>query len=85
MQEALGLGVIGIFVGKFAATLWALVFPKHIVLETGDAVRAFVMTLAICARRRAGDSCRARRRPRGSDRRVTPWPPPPNPPSSSKA
>ena len=49
MQEALGLGVIGFFVGKFAATLWAPVFPKYILLETGDAVRAFGMTLAICA------------------------------------
>jgi putative ABC transport system permease protein len=49
LQEALGLGVIGFFVGKFAATLWAPVFPKYILLETGDAVRAFAMTLAICA------------------------------------
>jgi hypothetical protein len=45
MQEALGLGVIGFFVGKFAATLWAPVFPKYILLETGDAVRAFAITL----------------------------------------
>lgn len=49
MQEALGLGVIGFFVGKFAATLWAPVFPKHVLLETNDAMRAFVFTLVICA------------------------------------
>ncbi|HUW27587.1 MAG TPA: ABC transporter permease [Sulfuriferula sp.] len=49
MQEALGLGVIGFFVGKFAATLWGPVFPKYVLLETGDALRAFVLTLVICA------------------------------------
>ncbi|MBW8370512.1 MAG: ABC transporter permease [Thiobacillus sp.] len=49
MQEALGLGVIGFFVGKFAATLWAPAFPKYVLLETGDAVRAFVLTLVVCA------------------------------------
>ncbi len=49
MQEALGLGVIGFFVGQFAATLWAPVFPKYILLETGDAVRAFVLALVVCA------------------------------------
>ncbi len=49
MQEALGLGVIGFFVGNIAATLWAPVFPKFILLESGDAGRAFVMTLIVCA------------------------------------
>lgn len=49
MQEALGLGFIGFFVGKFAATLWAPVFPKYVLLETADAGRAFVITLVICA------------------------------------
>ena len=49
MQEALGLGVIGFFVGKFAATLWAPAFPKYVLLENGDAVRAFVLTLVVCA------------------------------------
>jgi putative ABC transport system permease protein len=49
MQEALGLGVIGFFVGKFAATLWAPAFPKYVLLETGDAARAFVLTLVVCA------------------------------------
>ena len=49
VQEALGLGAIGFFVGKFAATLWAPAFPKYVLLETGDAVRAFVLTLVVCA------------------------------------
>jgi len=49
MQEALGLGFIGFFVGKFAATLWASAFPKYVLLETGDAIRAFALTLVICA------------------------------------
>jgi putative ABC transport system permease protein len=49
MQEALGLGVVGFFVGKFAATLWAPAFPKHVLLETSDAIRAFAITLVICA------------------------------------
>ena len=49
MQEALGLGVIGFFIGKFAATLWAPAFPKYVLLETGDAARAFVLTLVVCA------------------------------------
>ena len=49
MQEALGLGVIGFFVGKFAATLWAPAFPKYVLLESGDAVRAFMLTLVVCA------------------------------------
>ncbi len=49
MQEALGLGVIGFFVGKFAATLWAPAFPKYVLLENGDAARAFMLTLVVCA------------------------------------
>lgn len=49
MQEALGLGFIGFFVGKFAATLWAPVFPKYVLLQTNDAVVAFGLTLLICA------------------------------------
>jgi putative ABC transport system permease protein len=49
MQEALGLGIIGFLVGKFAATLWAPAFPKYVLLENGDAVRAFALTLVVCA------------------------------------
>ncbi len=49
LQQALGLGVIGFVVGKVAATLWAPIFPRNIVLETADAGRAIVAVLAICA------------------------------------
>ena len=37
LQQALGLGLIGFFVGKFAATLWGPVFPKYVLLLPGDA------------------------------------------------
>ncbi|MBX3591801.1 MAG: ABC transporter permease [Burkholderiaceae bacterium] len=49
LQQAIGLGLIGFVVGKVAATLWAPIFPRNIVLETGDAARAIVAVLAICA------------------------------------
>lgn len=49
LQQALGLGVIGFVVGKVAATLWAPVFPKYVLLESGDALRGFAVTLLICA------------------------------------
>ncbi|PUE50418.1 ABC transporter permease [Limnohabitans sp. 2KL-1] len=49
LQQALGLGVIGFVVGKVAATLWAPVFPKFVLLLTQDAVMGFVATLVICA------------------------------------
>ena len=48
-QEALGLGVLGFVVGKFAATLWAPAFPKYVLLETGDAFRALALTIVVCA------------------------------------
>lgn len=48
LQQALGLGAIGIVVGKLAATLWAPVFPRNVLLETGDAARALVAVLVIC-------------------------------------
>ncbi len=48
LQEAIGLGVIGFMVGKVAATVWAPIFPKHVLLEPGDAVRGFVAVLVIC-------------------------------------
>ena len=34
LQQALGLGLIGFIVGKIAATLWAPVFPKYVLLQT---------------------------------------------------
>jgi len=49
LQQALGLGAIGFVVGRVAAMLWAPVFPKYVLLETGDAGRAFVATMIICA------------------------------------
>ena len=49
LQEALGLGFIGFLVGKTAATLWAPLFPKFVLLEPGDAMSGFVAVMAICA------------------------------------
>ena len=48
MQQAVGLGVIGFFVGKVAATLWAPLFPKYVLLLPGDAVRGLMITAVIC-------------------------------------
>jgi putative ABC transport system permease protein len=48
LQQALGLGVIGFVVGKVAATLWAPVFPKFVLLHTQDAVLGFIATMLIC-------------------------------------
>jgi putative ABC transport system permease protein len=41
LQQALGLGLIGFVVGKVAATFWAPIFPKYVLLEPGDAVRGW--------------------------------------------
>ncbi len=49
LQQALGLGLIGFIVGKVAATLWAPIFPKYVLLESGDAVRGLVAVMLICA------------------------------------
>jgi putative ABC transport system permease protein len=49
LQQALALGLIGFVVGQTSATLWAPFFPKHVLLEPGDAVRGFVVTLIVCA------------------------------------
>jgi putative ABC transport system permease protein len=49
LQQALGLGLIGFFVGKISATLWAPVFPKYVLLETGDAVRGLAAVMIVCA------------------------------------
>ena len=49
LQQALGLGVIGFVVGKLAATLWAPVFPKFVLLQQGDALTGFGVTMLICA------------------------------------
>lgn len=49
LQQALGLGLIGFFVGKVAATIWAPIFPKFVLLESGDALTGFAITMLICA------------------------------------
>jgi putative ABC transport system permease protein len=49
LQQALGLGLIGFIVGKVAATVWAPIFPKYVLLEADDAVRGLVAVMLICA------------------------------------
>jgi putative ABC transport system permease protein len=49
LQQAMGLGLIGFAVGKIAATIWGPAFPKYVLLETGDAVRGFVIVMVVCA------------------------------------
>ncbi len=49
LQQAAGLGLIGFAVGKVAATLWAPIFPKYVLLVPGDAARGFAAVQAICA------------------------------------
>ncbi|MEZ5840823.1 MAG: ABC transporter permease [Hyphomicrobiales bacterium] len=48
MQQAVGLGLIGFAVGKIAATFWAPVFPKYVLLEPADSVRGFIAVVVIC-------------------------------------
>ncbi|MCM2290634.1 MAG: ABC transporter permease, partial [Sulfuritalea sp.] len=48
LQQALGLGLIGFVVGKISATLWAPAFPKYVLLESGDALRAFLIVMLVC-------------------------------------
>ena len=49
LQQALGLGLIGFEVGKVAATIWAPIFPKFVLLLTQDALAGLAATLPICA------------------------------------
>ena len=49
LQQAMGLGLIGFLVGKLAATLWAPVFPKYVLLLQSDALRGLGIVLLICA------------------------------------
>lgn len=49
LQQAMGLGLIGFMVGKIAATVWAPIFPKYVLLLTSDAITGLVATLVICA------------------------------------
>jgi putative ABC transport system permease protein len=48
VTEAVALGSIGFVVGKIAATAWAPIFPKSVLLEPGDALRGFAVAMAIC-------------------------------------
>ncbi len=48
MQQAIALGVIGFAVGKIAATFWAPVFPKYVLLQPVDSVIGFIAVLVIC-------------------------------------
>lgn len=49
LQQAMGLGAIGFVIGKVAATFWAPVFPKYVLLEPADAMRGLVAVMVICA------------------------------------
>ncbi len=48
MQQAVALGGIGFVVGKIAATFWAPVFPKYVLLQPLDSVIGFVAVIVIC-------------------------------------
>ncbi len=49
MQQSVALGLIGFVVGKITATLFmAPIFPKYVLLEPLDSVRAFVIIVIIC-------------------------------------
>jgi len=49
LQQALALGVIGFLVGRIAATLWAPIFPRYVLLLGEDTLRAFALTMVACA------------------------------------
>ncbi len=48
LQQAIGLGLIGFVVGKIAATFWAPIFPKYVLLESADSLRGLVAVIVIC-------------------------------------
>lgn len=48
MKQSIGLGLIGFVVGKIAATIWAPIFPKYVLLEPVDAVSGFIGIIVIC-------------------------------------
>ena len=49
LQQALGLGFIGFVVGKLAATFWAPLFPKYVLLLPDDAIKGFFLVMLMCA------------------------------------
>ncbi len=48
MQQAVGLGLLGFVVGKIAATFWAPIFPKYVLLMPGDSARGLIAVVVIC-------------------------------------
>ncbi len=48
MQQAVALGVIGFVVGKIAATYWAGIFPKYVLLLPGDSALGFMAVVLMC-------------------------------------
>ncbi len=48
LQQAVGLGLIGFVVGKIAATFWAPIFPKYVLLESADSLRGLAAVVVIC-------------------------------------
>ncbi len=48
LQQSLGLGMIGFVVGKIAATFWAPIFPKYVLLLPGDTARGLAAVTVIC-------------------------------------
>lgn len=48
-QQAVALGLIGFFVGKVVATLWAPYFPKYVLLLPGDSLLGLLATVVICS------------------------------------
>ncbi|MCC6245333.1 MAG: ABC transporter permease [Gemmatimonadaceae bacterium] len=48
LQQALGLGLIGFVVGKIAATFWAPIFPKYVLLVPRDSLTGFAVVMVIC-------------------------------------
>ncbi len=49
LQQALSLGLIGFVVGKTAATFWAPLFPKYVLLIPGDAILGFILVMLMCS------------------------------------
>jgi putative ABC transport system permease protein len=49
LQQALGLGLIGFLIGKLSATFWAPLFPKYVLLLSGDAILGFFLVMLMCA------------------------------------
>lgn len=49
LQQALSLGLIGFVVGKTAATFWAPLFPKYVLLIPSDAILGFILVMLMCS------------------------------------